>query len=70
MNDNILIQLNSEQIDAIIRGLNLLRTSTYEDITSGITRESPIMQEKISILDNLIYYLKLRLNINYENKRI
>ena len=50
MNDNILIQLNSEQIDAIIRGLNLLRTSTYEDITSGITRESPIMQEKISII--------------------
>ena len=57
MNDNILIQLNSEQIDAVISGLNLLRRDIYNDMSG---RVSPRLEEEISKIDNLIYYLKCR----------
>ena len=65
MEDNILIELNSEQLDVIIRGLNLLRLNTYEDLTTGLIRGTGLMQEHINFIDNLIYYLKYKLNINY-----
>ena len=57
MNDNILIQLNIEQIDAVISGLNLLRRDIHNDISG---RVSPRLEEEISKIDNLIYYLKCR----------
>lgn len=43
MDDNILIQLNSEQIDAVIRGLNLLRKDIHNDMSG---RLSPRLEEK------------------------
>ncbi len=64
MNDNILIQLNSEQIDAVISGLNLLRRNIHNDMSG---RVSPRLEEEISKIDNLIYYLKCRETIVKNN---
>lgn len=62
MNDNILIQLNIEQIDAVIYGLNLLRRDIHNDMSG---RVSPKLEENILKIDNLIYYLKNRKNVNF-----
>ena len=64
MNDNILIQLNSEQIDAVISGLNLLRRDIHNDMSE---RVSPRLEEEISKIDNLIFYLKCRETIVKNN---
>ena len=64
MNDNILIQLNSEQIDAVISGLNLLRKDIHNDMSG---RVSPRLEENISKIDNLIYYLKCRKLTYFDN---
>jgi hypothetical protein len=64
MDDNILIQLNSEQIDAVISGLNLLRRDIHNDMSG---RVSPRLEENISKIDNLIYYLKCRKLTYFDN---
>ncbi len=64
MDDNILIQLNSEQIDAVISGLNLLRKDIHNDMSG---RVSPRLEENISKIDNLIYYLKCRKLTYFDN---
>ena len=64
MDDNILIQLNSEQIDAVISGLNLLRRDIHNDMSG---RVSPRLEEEISKIDNLIYYLKCRKLTYFDN---
>ena len=64
MDNNILIQLNSEQIDAVISGLNLLRRDIHNDMSG---RVSPRLEENISKIDNLIYYLKCRKFTYFDN---